>query len=322
MRAVQIQGDVSSPKIVTNPKMDTPTPRNDELLVRVHAAGITGDEVLWPEPYARASRIPGNDISGVVSSIGPQYHGPLKVGDNVFALINADRGEGQADYAICLPNEVAPKPETLSHQEAAALPIPLLTAWEAFEPHMNIKPGMRVLVTGASGAVGIMAVQLARQLFDAHVVALSSPRHHDMLRKIGVQEVLDYNTPDWYDQTAGVDGVFDTVGGDILTQVWKVVKEDGVIVTVGDPAPSWAFGKGVAAESVDHPNVRYLHFIVSPNSERLAKTSEMLDSGSLKPLAVKSFPFSEAVEAWAYARQRNRGHKVVIDFLGSGEASS
>ncbi|KAJ5120483.1 Polyketide synthase enoylreductase [Penicillium bovifimosum] len=315
MKAVQIQGDASSPRVVINPSMDIPKPRNDELLIRVHAAGITGDEILWPEPYLCATRIPGHDISGVVFSTGPQYHGPLKIGQDVFALLSADRGQGQADYVICLPKEVAPKPESLSHEEAAALPIPLLTAWEAIESHINIRPGMRVLVTGASGAVGIMAVQLASQLAGANVVALSSSRHHDMLKHLGAQEVLDYNTSDWNRQTTDVDCVLDTVGGDILTQAWSAVKEDGIIVTVGDPAPAWAYGRGVANESVDRPHVRYVHFIVSPNSERLAKASDMIDSGHLKPLPIKPFIFNEAVGAWAYARQRNRGHKAVIDFV-------
>ncbi|KAJ5450933.1 Polyketide synthase enoylreductase [Penicillium cf. griseofulvum] len=309
MRAVQIEGDVSCPRIVTNNNMDTPTPRNDEVLVRVHAAGITGDEILWPEPYACASHIPGHDISGVVSATGPQYRGPLKIGQNVFALLHADRGQGQADYVICLPNEVAPKPESLSHGKAAALPIPLLTAWEAIESHANIKPGMRVLVTGASGAVGMMTVQLARQLAGAHVVALSSSRHHEMLRRLGAHEVLDYKTPDWKNQITAVDCVFDMVGGDILAQTWETVKDDGTIITVGDPAPAWAFGRGVATEAVDRPHVRYFHFIVSPNAENMAKASDMIDSGRLEPLAVRSFHFSEAVGAWEYARQRNRGEQ-------------
>ncbi|WVO18234.1 hypothetical protein L204_105942 [Cryptococcus depauperatus] len=320
MRAVQILGDVSLPKIVTNHAMDTPTPQNDEILVRVHAAGITGDEILWPEPYHCASRIPGHDISGVIFATGPEYHGSLRIGQDVFALLSADRGQGQADYVICLPNEVAPKPKSLTHVEAAALPIPLLTAWEATENHGNIKSGMRVLVTGASGAVGVLSVQLAHQLAGAHVVALGSSRNHDMLKRLGAQEVLDYTIPGWNRQIARVDCVLDTVGGDVLAQAWEVVKEDGTIVTVGDPAPAWAFGRGVAAESIDHPHVRYIHFIVSPNADRMKKASEMLDSGCLEPLAVKSFPFSEAVEAWSYAQQRQRGHKAVIDFVGESSA--
>ncbi|KAJ5089771.1 hypothetical protein N7532_008455 [Penicillium argentinense] len=314
MKAIQILGDISSPRVATNYAMTKPTPQNAEILIRVHAAGITGDEVIWPEPYTRETRIPGHDISGVVSALGPDYNGPLKIGQEAFVLISTDRGEGQADYAICRADEVALKPKSISYEEAAALPIPLLTAWEALLDHGGIKAGMRVLITGASGAVGILAVQLAKKLFGVEVVALASSRNHEALQSVGADEVLDYNTIGWENQLDKVDLVFDTVGAGILEKAWTVVKENGAIVTVGDPAPAWAFGQGEAVEAASHPGVRYKHFIVSPNSERLGKAAEMVDQGVVRPLLVKEFPFEEAEQAWNYARQRARGHKVVISF--------
>jgi NADPH:quinone reductase-like Zn-dependent oxidoreductase len=314
MRAIQILGDVSSPRVVINHSVPKPLPRNDEILVKVHAAGITGDEVLWPELYSTESRIPGHEVSGTISATGPDYHGPLEVGQEVIALIAADRGEGQAEYAICLADEVAPKPSSLSHDEAAALPIPFLTAWEALVDHGNSKPGMRVLITGASGAVGSVAVQLATHLTDCHITALASCRHHDGLRRLGAQEVLDYNRPGWEHQIRDTDIVFDTVGGQVLTKTWETVKNDGFIVTVADPPPPWAFGRGVAAESSKFPAVRYKYFIVSPSSERLAKLSGMIRDCVITTLAVRSFPADEAEQAWAHARQRNHGSKVVVNF--------
>lgn len=314
MKAIQILGDASSPRVVVNHSMAMPTPRNDEILVKVHAAGITGDEVLWAELYSRAARIPGHEVSGTVAATGPDYHGPLEVGQEVFALIAADRGEGQAEYTICLADEVAPKPSSLSHEEAAALPIPFLTAWEAIVDHGNAKPGMQVLVTGASGAVGSVAVQLATNLTGCQVTALASSRNHDYLRRLGSREVVNYNTADWERYINDVDLVFDTVGGEILTKTWETVKKDGTIITVGDPPPPWAFDKGEAAESVSLPGVRYKHFIVSPSSERLDRLSGMLDDGSMEPLAVKSFPVDEVEQAWTHARLRNRGPKVVVNF--------
>ncbi|KAK7701636.1 hypothetical protein SLS64_010084 [Diaporthe eres] len=295
--------------------MTKPTPRNDEVLIKVHAAGITGDEVLWPELYSTATRIPGHEVSGIVSATGPDYHGPLAVRQEILAFIAADRGEGQAEYAICLANEVAPKPASLSHGEAAALPIPFLTAWEAIVDHGNAKPGMRVLITGASGAVGSLAVQIATNLTGCHVTALASSRNHDSLRRLGASEVVDYNSPDWEHQVQDIDLVFDTVGGDILTKTWETVKKDGTIITVGDPPPPWAFGRGEAAESINLPGVQYKHFIVSPSSGRLAKLSGMLDDGSIEALAVRSFRVDEAEQAWTHARMRNRGPKVVVNFV-------
>lgn len=314
MKAIQILGEISSPKVVVNNSATKPTALKNEILIRVHAAGITGDEVLWPELYSTATRIPGHEISGIVSATGADYHGPLEAGREVFALITADRGQGQAEYAICLPDEVAPKPASLSHEEAAALPIPFLTAWEAIVDHGKAKPGMRVLITGASGAVGSLAVQVAANLAHCHVTALASSRNHDSLRRLGARAVVDYNSPGWKHQIEDIDVVFDTVGGDTLTNTWETVKDEGAIITVGDPPPHWAFGRGEAAESVKLPGVRYKHFIVSPNSERLAKLSGILSDGSVGALSVTSFAIDEAEQAWAHARLRNRGPKVVIKF--------
>ncbi|KAJ5621460.1 hypothetical protein N7528_006243 [Penicillium herquei] len=315
MKAVQILGDVSSPNIFTNYSMEKPEIKDSEILVRVHAAGITGDEIIWPEPYASATRIPGHEISGIVSALGPDYDGPLSIYQEVFAFSHADRGQGQADYVVCLPNEVAVKPTSISHVQTAALPIPLLTAWEALIDHAVVKHGMRVFITGASGAVGIMAVQLAKKLAGAHVIALASPPNHEMLKELGANQVLDYNVSGWEKSVVGVDVVFDTVGGDVLAKTWECVKDDGVIVTVGDPAPDWAFGGGNAPESVLCPNVRYAHFIVSPNAKRMEDGGEMVAAGSLTTVAVKRFPFNEAKKAWEYAQKRNRGEKAVIDFI-------
>ncbi|POS73306.1 hypothetical protein DHEL01_v208302 [Diaporthe helianthi] len=314
MKAIQILGDVSSPRVVTNDSLPKPTPHDDQLLVKVHAAGITADEVLWPELYTTENRIPGHEISGTISATGPGYHGPLEAGQEVIAFIAADRGKGQAEYALCLADEVAPKPSALSHEEAAALPVPFLTAWEALIDHGNLKPGMRVLITGASGAVASVAVQLATHLADCHITALASYQHHETLKILGAHEVLDYNRPGWEHDIHDIDFVFDTVGGQVLTKTWETVISEGLIVTVVDPPPPWAFGRVVAAESLNFPAVRYKYFIVSPSSERLAKLSGMISECVITTLAVRSFPADEAAQAWAQARQRNHGSKVVLTF--------
>lgn len=195
MKAVQVQGDSSSPKVVTTDSLPEPKqPQGSEILVRVHAAGITGDELQWPELYSRPSRVPGHEISGIITALGPEYRGPLVISQEVFAFTSAETGQGQAEYVICHANEVVPKPTSISHQEAAALPIPLLTAWEGIMDHGRgiRKPGMRILITGASGAVGRMAVQIAA-LNGAYVIALASARYSDVLRELGAHEVVDYN---------------------------------------------------------------------------------------------------------------------------------
>ncbi|KAF5598237.1 reticulon-4-interacting 1 like mitochondrial [Fusarium pseudocircinatum] len=312
MKAVQILGDMSSPKLTINHSMEKPEPVNTDILVRVHAAGVTGDEIMWPETYRRLTRIPGHDISGVITAFGPDYSGPLQIGQEVFAFLSAHTGEGQADYVVCTPDEVALKPASLSYAEAAALPIPVLTAWEVLD-YADIHAGTRVLVTGASGAVGQQFVQLIKHLTGAYVVALASETNKHLLGDVP-DEIVDYKTPSWQKSVQNVDVVFDTVGGEVLAKTWETVKSDGMIITIGDPAPSWAFGSDEPSESLSLPGVKYKYFILSPNADRLGQVAKLYDDGVLKPLAVKTFPFERAVEAWEGARQRGKGNKVVIDF--------
>ncbi|KAK1999789.1 zinc-binding dehydrogenase [Colletotrichum falcatum] len=314
MRAVQVLGSTSSPKIFLNQSLPKPALQKSDILIQVSAAGVTGDEILWPELYETPSRIPGHELSGTVSELGPEYRGPLVVGQEVFAFAAADRGQCHAEYAVCSADEVAPKPASVSHLEAAALPIPLLTASEAILDHGTARPGMRVLVTGASGAVGKIAVQLIARLVDGCAIALASPRSHDALRGLGAGEVMDYDSAGWESKVDAVDVVFDTVGGTVLEKTWAAVKEDGLIVTVGDPPPSWAFRDCRPDEASSRPNVRYKYFVVAPNAERLRQASEMIDAGSLGPLMVKSFAYEEAENAWTYAGQRGRDEKAVICF--------
>ncbi|KAF4500870.1 Reticulon-4-interacting 1 like, mitochondrial [Fusarium agapanthi] len=312
MKAVQILGDISSPKLTTNYSMEKPEPVKSDILVCVHAAGVTGDEIMWPETYRRPTRIPGHDISGVITAFGPDYCGPLQIGQEVFVFLSAHTGEGQADYVVCTPDEVALKPASLSHAEAAALPIPVLTAWEVLD-YADIHTGTRVLVTGASGAVGQQFVQLVKHLTSAYVIALASQTNKHLLGDVP-DKIVDYKTPNWEKSVQDVDVVFDTVGGDVLAKTWETVKSDGMIITIGDPAPAWAFGGDEPSESLSLPGVKYKYFIVSPNVDRLGQVARLFDGGVIKPLAVKTFPFNQAVEAWEHARQRGKGYKVVIEF--------
>ncbi len=314
MKAVQILGTPESHEIVLSDSQPAPVPRGKEILVKVHASGLTADEVTWPEVYKTPSRIPGHDISGVVEQLGPDYQGPMAVGDSVFAMLHADRGQGQAEYVAVLPDEIAHKPASISHVQAAALPIPVLTAWEALSDHAKLSHGAKILVTGASGAVGLQLVQLAKKLFDAEIIALASQQHHALLHELGASETCDYKTPDWEKSITGLDAVFDMVGGTVLGKTWGMVKSKGVIVTVADPPPPWAFGGGAPVELKTYPDVRYVYFVLSPSSEILEKAARLIDEGALEPLPVIEYAVSEAVEAWKLAANRGRAGKVVINF--------
>lgn len=315
MKAVQILGSKGSHTISLTRSAAKPIPQGSHILIQTAAAGITADEVNWPELYASPSRIPGHDISGVIDSFGPSYAGPLKVGDSVFAMLKAEsiRG-GQAEYCVALPEEVARKPNSISHAAAAALPIPVLTAWEGLFKHAKIKKGDTVFVTGASGAVGSIVVQIASKIVGAEVVALASKGRHDELIELGAARCLDYNEDGWEEGIKGVDVVYDAVGGDMLDKAWGFVKRDGTIVSVGDPTPDWAFGEGQPKQQSEYPDVKCVYFVVESDGESLGKISTMLEEGKIKPLAVQGFGIGDAAEAWAHAGKRGRQGKVVIVF--------
>ncbi|KAH7123098.1 putative zinc-containing alcohol dehydrogenase [Dactylonectria macrodidyma] len=316
MKAIQITGEKDSPKTGLAETLSKPIPEGHDILIKVFAAGITADEITWPELYATSSNVPGHDISGVIEAFGPSYNGPLSIGDGVFAMLRADASQGgQAEFVTATPDEVALKPTSVSHAEAAALPIPILTAWEAIFTHAKVKRGAKVLVTGASGAVGIMLVQLASRMLEAEVIGLASPKNHARLKDLGASHVIDYNSSYWPEMVKGVDAVFDTVGGAILDAAWNTVKDDGVIVTVADPPPPWAFGRGKPRQLQGHPNVSWIYFVVTASGEHLARVTNLLDEKIIEPLAVKTFPVDAAVEAWTYAGQRGRDGKAVIEFV-------
>lgn len=331
MKAVQILGPRTSPNITLNPSHPVPAQPEahpDAVLIRVHSASITAPEVTWPELYDTAARIPGHDVSGTVAALPPAYAGPLAVGQPVYAMLRADAPQGgQADYAHATrpAAEVARKPAALTHAQASALPIPALTAWEMLGAAARRRAGplprdARLLVTGASGAVGVMLVQLARRLVPgARVVALASAERLPSLAELGADELVDYAAPDWEVGLRGsVDAVLDTVGGEVLRRSWTAVKDDGVVVTVADPPPAWALSKGVVPpEAEGRPGVRYVYFVVSPDRDVLEKVADLIDEGAVKPLPVVEFPVDRAVEAWEFAGQRSRRGKAVINFVAT-----
>ncbi|KAK5994401.1 putative zinc-binding oxidoreductase [Cladobotryum mycophilum] len=316
MKAIEVIGPKTSPEVTLNPSAPKPIPKSAEILIKVHAAGITADELAWPELWEEVPvRIPGHDISGVVAALGPDYKGSLSVGDDVYSMLHAVRGLGQAEFSIAEDEEVAKKPKSITHAQAAALPIPVLTAWEGVFEHAKLEKGTKVLITGASGAVGHVTVQIASKIAGAEVIALASSRHHDTLKELGASRVVDYNTPNWEDSIKDVDVVFDTVGDPILAKTWKTVKSDGLIITVGNTPPAWDFGNGEPEELKDHPDVKWFFFIVSSKNETLARVAGLIDDGTIKTLPVKGFSIDQGVEAWKVATQRGRTGKVVIEFV-------
>lgn len=246
MKAIRIHGR-GGPERLVYEDMPPPQPDQAEVLVRVYATGVIWTELTWDETYQteagnpRALPIPGHDVSGVVEKIGPGVT-DLALGSEVYGLTAFDRDGAEAEYTIALKSELAPKPRSLDHVQAAAVPLSALTAWQALFDHGGLVAGQTVLIHGAAGGAGVFAVQLARWT-GAQVIATASSRHRTLLSELGATEMIDYTTTHFEEVVPAVDLVFDLVGGDTLERSWKVVKQGGVLVSVVSPRPSFEGAK-------------------------------------------------------------------------------
>ena len=307
MKAIRIHGR-GGPDHLVYEDAPQPHPGPGEVLVRVYATGVIANELRWAETYqskagtVRALPIPGHDLSGVVEEMGPGVS-TLTRGSEVYALTAFDRDGAEAEYAIALPSELAPKPRTLDHVQAAAVPLTALTAWQALFDHASLVAGQAVLIHGAAGGVGVFAVQLAHWV-GAHVIATASARNRDFLRDLGANEIIDYTTTRFEEVVHDVDLVFDTVGGDTLERSWQVVKPGGVLVSVVSPRPSF--------EEAKAHGVRPVWFVVEPNREQLIQIGALIDAGQVRPIIETILPLSQASQAYEQgARGHTRG-KIVL----------
>ena len=307
MKAIRIHGR-GGPDHLVYEDAPQPQPGPGEVLVRAYAAGIIANELKWDETYQtttgrpRALPIPGRDLSGVVEEVGPGAT-PLVTGSEVYALLGYGRDGAQADYTIALPNELVPKPSTLDHVQAAAVPLSALTAWQALFDHAHLAAGQTVLIHGGAGGVGVFAVQLA-QWAGAQVIATTSARNRDFLRELGANEIIDYTTTRFEAVAQGVDLVFDLVGGDTLQRSWQVIKPGGMLVSVVSPPPPAAVAK-------EH-DVRFAWFVVEPNREQLLKMGALIEAGQLHPVIDTVFPLAEARQAYEQAAKGHTRGKIVL----------
>jgi NADPH:quinone reductase-like Zn-dependent oxidoreductase len=271
--------------------VEAPRPAAGEVLVSVHAAALTRHELEWPTD--RLPAIPSYELSGVVAALGPGVAG-IAVGDEVFSLTGFERDGAAAELATVPADRLAPKPRTLSHVESAALPLAALTAWQGLLVHGGLQPGSRVLITGATGGVGHLAVQLAR-VRGAHVVAATGPESRERARELGADETVGYTGG----EVAPVDLVFDTAGGHRLTGLDGVLREGGTLVSIAEePPPS---------------RHRTVYFVVEPDRGQLAEIAALADGGRLRPAIDRTYALADAHAAFEHlARGTGRG-KVVLE---------
>ncbi len=286
-------------------------PTDGEVLVRVYASGITPAELDWAATWKtkdgteRYRPIPGHELSGIVIQVGANVS-DLKVGQHVYGLTAFDRDGSEAEYAIALPTELAPKPVSLNHVQAAAVPLVALTAWQAFFDHAHLSAGQSVLIHGAAGGVGTFAIQLARWA-KLHVIGVDGPWNRELLQELGCDEVIDFTTTRFEDVVHGVDAVLDAVGvGDALDRSWKVLKKGGTLISLAKP---------LAPDQAKAYDVRPVFFIVKPDREELIRIGQLIDEGQLRPVLGKVLPLSEASQAYEHKRGGHMPGKIVLQIV-------
>ncbi|SOJ54307.1 2-haloacrylate reductase [Mycobacterium simulans] len=295
------------PEVLTVERAPMPVPAAGEVLVAVHAAAITFDELSWEETWTRdgASRTPtivSHEVSGVVADIASGIT-DFQVGDEVYGLIGFERDGAAADFVAVPAADLAAKPSTVTHTVAAALPLAGLTALQALVDHAAVRPGESVLVHGGAGGVGGLTVQLAA-IRGADVTATVRSDAVDLVRGFGAQRVIDVRAEAFEDAGATFDVVVDTVGGDTLDRSFAVLRPGGRLVTLSAPPP---------AGKADEYGISATFFIVIPDRGQLTELASMVDSGRLHVEIAATFPLDRGREAFESGRRPgHRAGKTVI----------
>ena len=295
---MQVNQSTQGPALVAA-ELPQPQPAAGEVLIRVRAAGVTPTELGWfPTTQAkdgspRKGAVPGHEFSGVIAGLGQGVSG-FEVGQEVYGLNDWFADGATAEFCVTQPGSIASKPASLTHEEAATVPIGALTAWQGLLERTKIQCGERVLVHAAAGSVGVFAVQLAR-MHGAHVIATASSRNLKLVAELGAEEVIDYQSSRFEEQTQKVDVVFDGVGGETLDRSWGMLKPGGRLVTI-----------------VDYRN-KDVFFIVEPNQKQLIEVGKLLGTGKMKTFLGPVFPLAEASSAYSGGIAKTGKHgKMVV----------
>ena len=304
MKAI-VYHTLGAPEVLKYEDAPRPSPRPGELLVRVRAAGVNPvDAKVRAGDFGSGGQmpaIPGYDLAGVVEESGPGA-ARFKKGDEVFAYLNLRRGGAYAQYAIVKEDEVAAKPAKTSFEEAAAVPLAALTAWQALVETAKLEAGQTVLIHGGSGGVGSFAIQIARAR-GAKVIATASTRNQETLKQLGADQPIDYTTTKFEEAAKNVDVVLDTVAGETLARSYAVLKKGGIVVSILEPPNK---------EELSKREIRGQVILVRPDSGMLAEIGKLIDAGKIKPVVSQVLPLAEAAKAHQQIETGHTRGKIVL----------
>ena len=290
-------------------EIERPQPGENELLVKVRAAAV--NPVDWKirdglgELFGlKLPLILGCEIAGTVEAVGgpsPTGSSDFAPGDDVYGYLGTHTG-GYAEYVAAPASEFVRKPKQIDFDTAASVPVAALTTWQGIFDHGKLATGQRILITGASGAVGSMAVQLAKNKA-AHVIGIASGRNEEFVRKLGAAEFIDYKRTKLEDTVSGVDVVFDTVGGDTQERAFQTLKRGGFLVsTVNPPSPDKAKEFSVTVAMV----------MMMPKPDQLAEINRLVEGGKLKVRVATVLPLAEVKKAHQLSASGHADGKIIL----------
>ena len=304
MKAIVINeyGDES---VLKYEDVSKPEPQSDEVLVKIKIAAV--NPVDWKirdgmgEMFGlKLPLILGCEFSGTVESVGADVKN-FKTDDEVFGYLSSHQG-GYAEYAAAGANEIAKKPDNIDFENAAAIPVGALTAWQAMFDTAELRSGQKILIHASAGGVGSMAVQLAKAK-GAYVIGTASGENEQFVKDLGADEFINYKTQKFEDEAKDVDVVLDTIGGETQERSFQVLKKGGTLVTiVQPPSPELAEKYGVKAEMIN----------MQPDADQLAQITELASEGKLKTHVEKIFPFSEIKKAHELSEAGKTRGKIVL----------
>jgi NADPH:quinone reductase-like Zn-dependent oxidoreductase len=297
MRAVLIH-ETGGPDVLRYEEVDGPEPAEGQVLIRVHAASVNPTD--WKTRRGLSeTRLPavlGRDVSGRVELSRAEG---FDEGDDVFGYV---AGGGYAEFAIAAADAIAMKPVGLSDEQAAALPVAGMTAWQALFDRGGLERGQTALIAGAAGGVGHLAVQFAK-VAGSRVIGTGSSRNRDFVLGLGADEYVDYTEQDVGKTVSGVDVAFDTVGGDTTQSLVPTVREGGILVTIASAPPEEAArSRGARAE---------LH-VMSPSSEQLSRIAELVAGGEVRVEISEVLPLTEVQQAHELSESGHTRGKIVL----------
>jgi len=293
-----------SEKILEIRDFEQPVPKGNEVLLRVRAASVN------PLDWRMKAERPGVDVAGEIVAIGKTVT-LFKPGDAVFGV-----GKGAfAEYACAPELKVAPKPESISFEQAAAVPVAGLTALQALRNKGQLQPGQKVLINGAAGGIGTFAVQIAKS-FGANVTGVCSTKNIELVRSLGADRVIDYTREDFTQDSERYDLLLDNVGNCSLAAMKRVLSPNGKCVMTGAPKKMSAVFTRLLKAFVRSLLFRqkFTFFIANINRDDLTTICELIKAGKLAPAIDRRYPLAETADAIAYVEAGHARAKVVVTF--------